>query len=429
MKILFLLLGIFSTLGALMINIGSQFALFNIILFCIIIFQLIKKRKIIIYSNKFEFLCLFIIFLVSSLSSLYFLPTDWSSSSLIVAIKYALLLMPIILLFSNDELNSLRKYFFNGLLISSWIQLLWELLQLVFFNGFGISINQVIFGDILHIKISGPWTVIMDGQFRPTGVSWDASNLTLALIMGLILSNNLLYKICFLIGILLSTSRTGIVLLAVYILYQVFIFMRNTRFRRMNASKKNTGLFILVFGLLLLGFYIFQSFIYTQSDLINSVTYSFQRFFTTFDTSSYTQSGSSALVHQNYYNNIFSLMNKSSLYQIFFGYGTCVAGYPFTYFFREYTDIGPWTPESDFITLLFGNGIIGLLLYYKTIYTLLKWNKRDIKNVSIILMIFVGGITYVYIRGTWTLLILVLLYCKVPGIDEKKERFKYANWN
>lgn len=403
----FYLMGVVSTLNALMIKIGgNQLALLNFIIIVLIILQLFSGEiKLTLYKYKIGLICLLIVFLVSSVGSMYNTNLQWFNESIKVSVKYVLFLVPLCLIFGDKELIKYRIYYLKGLLISAYIQLAWEILQLALWHYNSSSLNEIVFDKMLKIQSDHTWTFISNGQFRPSGVSWEPANLGMALIVGFILSKDIKGKILFSIGIFLSTSRTSILMWSLCVVIYLFIYIKNQlKLRKTVVSSKFILmiLLIVILGIILTlikGNYIINSILLTLDKLKISNQ----------------MNDSSSLTHAGYYLKAFDIFRKENLYQILLGYGTKIAGYPYTKFFGIYDWINaPWTPESDFVTILFGNGIIGFLLYYKFMLSNLKYNRYDKKNYLLIVNFIFGGMLYVYIGSTWTLLTSIILFVNRP---------------
>ncbi|MBV4432326.1 O-antigen ligase family protein [Clostridium tyrobutyricum] len=397
----FYLLGVFSTFNAVMINIGNnQLAILNFILLLLIIIQAYyKKLHLIFYQYKYPMLMILFIFLISSLGSFYFIDREWANESIVGPIKYIILLFPIFILYNDRELIYYKKYFLKGLYVSTIIQLIWEILQIILWKKYSFSLNNYIFQDLLHISVNHAWT-FLDGQiFRPSGISWEPANLAVALVIGFILSKNFIIKLFFSIGILISTSRTGIIIWIVCIIIYLFIYLKKKIFIKL----KHIFPILIVFILIIIVFNLNHQYI------LQYLTESLSRFITSDKSSNSTNS---ALTHFGYYKFSFDIFTKENIFQILFGYGTSIAGYPYSKYYQMYTWLGPWTPESDFITILFGNGIIGFLLYYTFIIKNIFYNRKNINEFLILISIILAGILYVYIRNTWCLLVCMILFIK-----------------
>ncbi|MBK1813888.1 O-antigen ligase family protein [Clostridium sp. YIM B02505] len=419
-NILFILTGVFCTLGALMFKVGgTQLAIVNLFIFAAIALQLVTP-KIHFQKYKIPFIVLIISFSISTVVSNLTLGGSWAPESLRFTLKIALFLLPLVLLFSDEELKEKSKCFFYGLKISCYIQLFWELAQILLWNVFSISLNQVVFGDLLKITVTHQWTFISDGYFRPTGVSWEPANLSLALVVGFILTKNKILKVLFSLGVILSTSRTGIIIyllaVGIYSVRYLYNFKKENRKIEIKFRKKEIIISAVAFIALVAAIVIFRDSIVNKFDMmLNSVARTFQKL------NVVNSDDSSANMHMRYYLEIPALISKSTVVNFLFGYGTSCAGYPYTHFFGIYDYIPNWNPESDFITTLFGNGILGFGAYYYFMGMNLKLNKDNFKGILLIIVLLFAGIFYLYIRSTWPLIILIMLYINKDSKDSKFE--------
>lgn len=401
----FYLIGVFSTLGALMINVGgTAIAFVNLLLLTSVVMQIINGNCR-IYKYKWPLLLLALGFILSSINGLFILNKSWISESMKFVIKFLIFLFPFVILYSDEEILYYRKYFFKGLFVSCCIQLLWEFAQIVAWTKFNVSINEVIFGKLLKIEIKNSWTFISDGRFRPAGVSWEPANLALSLVIGFILSKNVYYKVLFVIGIVLSTSRTGIIVLAFVMLINALINRRYKKSKKI-VKKKDILLAILFCVILIAGmFYISNN----PKEIVEYVTKGIQ---TTYNKMTNLNVDSSALTHSQYYKKIWYVFSKGNLLNDLIGYGTSSSGFAYSKFLSIYTEKIGWNPESDFITLLFGNGVLGVIAYYASIILGIKYNIKDKNACLMIISIAFSGIFYLYIRGSWTIIILFMLFVK-----------------
>lgn len=414
----FYLIGVFSTLGALMVNVGgTAIAFVNLLLFTSVVLQILNGNCR-IYKYKWPLLLLALGFILSSINGLFILNKAWISESMKFTIKFLIFLFPFTVLYSDEEILEYRKYFFKGLFISCCIQLLWEFLQIVVWSKFNISINEVIFGQLLNIKIKNSWTFISDGRFRPAGVSWEPANLALSLVIGFVLSKNNYYKILFVIGILLSTSRTGIIVLVFIIIINLLISKRKNSKKKV-IKKKDILLGIIFCIILVMGiFYISNN----PKEIMEYITKGIQ---TTYKKLVNLDVDSSALTHTQYYKKMGYVFAKGNLLNDFIGYGTSSSGFAYAKFLSIYIDKTGWNPESDFITLLFGNGVLGVFTYYMSIILAIKYNIRDKNACLIIISIVFSGIFYLYIRGSWTIIILFMLFVKNGDIKNEVNLVNY----
>lgn len=404
----FYLLGLFCTFNALMLTIGGkQLAIINFILIAIYLIQMIKTRVTLnYYSYRMVILILFTIFIISSIGSLYFIGYDYFKESITASLKFFLFLSPVYLLFNDMELLKYRKYFFKGLFLSCLIELIWEFLQIILWQLNKFSLNEFVFGQILNLDINHSWTFVRSVSniqyFRPSGLSWEPANLGMSLIVGYILSKNWILKILFMTGIFLSSSRSAILMLVLCLIVE---FIR----RKKSETTKESTLGKKIFFILILGIIIFIILHSLKKfSLVDTLSATLVRFLGSDDYIDY-----SANTHASYYSLVVDLILRGNIFYFLFGYGTDIAGYPYTLYYGIKDSLEwAWTPESDFISILIGNGLFGFIAYYVFCFKNLMINKNNNRAFLILISLIFGGILYLYYRSTWPLLMAMLLFIK-----------------
>ena len=127
-----------------------------------------------------------------------------------------------------------------------------------------------------------------------------------------------------------------------------------------------------------------------------------------------------------YYPASFALLFKvANPIQFLLGFGPRVCGVVLDVFnyVVPYVDLGvtpavevAWAPECDFVALLMGHGVIGLISYYYMFF----WAKRHkIAYGKVLLVIFVGGFTYYLYAATLVNLCFIFIFCKYIGKRRK----------
>lgn len=417
-KKLFLIIGILSTLGALMIKVGdSNLSIINFFIALLIMIQ-IASGKIYTYKHRMNLVLFLLLMAFSAFININNMPDTWSPLSIKGTLKFLTLVLPFCLFFSDGEFRAYRDDFFKGLKISAYIQLVWEIFQLILWNIAHVSLNEIIFGNIMGLKIRHHWTFISDGRFRPSGVSWEPANLSLSLVMGYCLSKNKYAKMLFVLGVLLSTSRTGVIMIGICIFLDLIkCFKEKFRYRgKFELKKSDILVCILIINIVLIIFLIFSDrveIIYQTA--VENISKTIQKL-----SLSHLTEDASANMHSLYYIKVPFILFNSTLFNILFGYGTFAAGLPYMQILNIYSWKIGWNPETDFITILMGNGVIGLVIYLTILYKCYKYNYKNYQYRQIITIIFFAGIFYLYIRSTWPFLILIFLF-----IDDRRVENKY----
>lgn len=406
--------GLFCTAGALIVGIGSiKFALFNwilLLIFVIRICQIIANNQCKVYYNKqflpWYILCLIIFF--SSLFSISSLPYLWGGSSLVQAGKLLIYILGFIVLFPLNRLYSFKDEFFHGLKNGCIVQLLWGVLQAIYWYGFGIDFNYLVFGELLNVSVEGVYwdnrNIIGGTILRFSGLSWEQANFALVMIIGIVLFKNYYMKIIFMLMIIFSYSKTGLLCLLVLIIVKTFEYLKRWYVDfNVHCNINSFGKYIfLLCSCLLLILAEFDKVIFFYETVCTGLDFLYIAIV--------TEENLSGNIHKLYYTSLLDLLSKSSLPQVIFGYGTFSAGYPYDFYnIVKYGSNWIWNPESDFITIVVGNGIVGAIAYYYIVFKNIFFGKST-ANTYISIAILICGITYLYIRGTWSMLLLFYIY-------------------
>lgn len=252
----YFLLGLFCGLYALRLyNISLVFfPLFIISFFNIIEFLQFYKISI----NMMLFYYSFII--ISLLFSLIY--GDETFIQNFISLEFFKILVFIFIsIFIKIKKNNI-KYFFLGLKITIFINLIWGLLEFILWKFNKFSLNEFIFGNILKIDSGGHvWSnIIRDSdKIRPCGFSWDPLNLGILSALGFFLFKKKSLKFFSLVILLLSGSRSGLVgIIGSLIFFEV---LKNLNLKSKNfffqGLVKNVILFLL--GLVfIVGFFKFR---------------------------------------------------------------------------------------------------------------------------------------------------------------------------
>lgn len=393
---LFFIVGLFSTWMAIMMVIGNtNIGIFNFILIAIILLEIVKNRKV--YLNQKTFLVFSVFSMISTIGCYFFLNELWFSSSLRATLKFMIVFVPFLLFVKKETILDKRKYFMKGLYVSVIFQLIWEFAQILFWSIGNIPLNKVIFGDLLNIDIGRNWLFWSDGRMRPTGLSWEPANLSLSLIIGYVLSEKKILKGLFILGIIMSTSRIGIGAFLVVFLFDVIRFFKEKRV----INKKKIALIIPTIIVIIIAILILVN--------VNKgfLDYMVKNIEGTINTIAHIGDNPSANRHIEYYLRIFEAFSFLNIFQILFGVGVTCAGYPYANYLGIYSTDKVWTPETDYISILIGNGILGAIIYFYWLYGIVRKNRDNYKIIDIIIVILIMTTMAQYYRG-WVTLLLIL---------------------
>lgn len=380
-------------MNALMI---ADFSISNIFLILLVVIRFAKSShngnsKVKLTPPSIATLIFGLSIFASTIISISILPTEWSRNSLTCLVKYLLFTIAIFWNQGSDNDLLLKDKFYNGFWIGAVINLLWGVLQEILYSANGTLLNTLVFQNILGLN-GYSWDNYVEGGFlRMKGLGWETANFALTMIVGYILSFELkkptIYKILFAVAVIMSTSRSGYIAFGVVVLIQLLARLRQTK-----ISTRKIYTIIGLIALAIVATIIERDAISSRLNLISS-TMSFSRL------TDISDSYSSSSIHISYYLRMPELISRQNILQTIFGNGYYSAGYVYrNYFVGSINNIG-WNPESDFITILFGNGIIGLIIFYYIIIYGIRNSKFNISliNISILCM----GFFYLVSRGTW----------------------------
>ena len=117
--------------------------------------------------------------------------------------------------------------------------------------------------------------------------------------------------------------------------------------------------------------------------------------------------------HILYYQWLIPTLKQLPFIQVLFGCGTGISGWVYSVSYKLFTT-GPWGIETDFIGLIFGNGLIGTGLYYYNSLKILLLQKNQ-KLKKIMLAILVGTFMYSFLGSSIS--VLLMIFC-LPSDDK-----------
>ena len=389
---MFFLLGVTSTITLLRVPTPIKvITAHNLVLYLTVFILLtIKLNKIKI--KKISYFVYMITILISTfMTFLYPIAADWTRVALINTVNHVFFYSILFIYIQNDVNSVMKRYYINGLKVSILLQLFWEIMQIISWYAFDKNLNQELFSSLKVLSNIKLTQSDIYGNYRFTGLGWQSSNLAIALLLGYILFNNKYIRFACIIGIIASTSRVGVVSLVIIILYQIIFVKKRLRIIR---NKKDIIL-VALFGSLGV------CFLTTQIDIMQGIVHSLSNMAKRFTDISWD-------LHFLYYLWIPEILSKMPYLNILFGYGLGCSGYAYSHYKDVYVNSGPWIPENDFCSSLFGIGVIGLLAQYVWYLYSMHKRKKNSKDYMVLLMIFFAGFMYAYINS-WVL--VVAMFC------------------
>lgn len=424
-KKLFYILGLFCTFTAL--KFGGGAAAFNYVILLIIVLQFIHKERIFLYAYKVPMYLFILLMPISIILNFTNISNSIMSDGVGITIKFIFFILPVIILFSDKELCIYRLSFFKGLYMGSWIQLIWGTMQIILYHVNGLILNQIVFGNLLHITLeSADWASYTGIGIRATGIGWEPAVYGLSLLFGFAYTDKFYFKVLFAIGILSSTSGTGIITLIALVIYEItidkYLTIKNKTIE--GKDEKNNSVVKLFFIILVIIVITIIAVICNKDIIDNFISYantSIQRITRIIlgENNNETSTG----IHMLYYQKLIPTLFSGNFIQSLFGYGNFMVGRIYNLLYGLYTNTA-WNPESDFVTILIGNGILGLVLYYFMIYKAFRLC-RNVKLRKYLFIIFISGFSYLFIRGTFTFIIILLLMIKDNNKNAEYSSYKY----
>lgn len=401
-KMYVFLLGLLSPM--LLLNFG-KFSTFQVLELVFVLYAVFFLQKMYLTREK----SVRLMFLLMTLTFVIAMVCRFSGGWFKTAMLAYFFFVPIFFMYGHfehyfDEFT--MENYIRGLKVGIIIQLLWCILQILFFYLFRIDVNAYIFTDILGVIENA--SKYGNGVMCVSGLCWHPANLAPLLVIAICLMNNFYIKILSVVIAAFSGNSTVVigVLISIILLCLIQIFTeKNVEMLHSNVMFVVTGIFLAIFVV------IFKPEI--LSKVIESIGYVFKRVFS-------EDKVSSTIAHMRYYTSLGEVMKRSSLLNIVFGYGEGCSGYPFTAYFGQYTGL-IWTVESDIVDTLLSRGILGFLVYYYwLIKIVIKSWKYDKKIFVCLFSLLLEGITY-NIQFSWVILFEIIIYiCINKGIQIEK---------
>ncbi len=366
---------------------------------CIIMIIIVNRGKIKITAS------MFLLFILSGIVSTV-LVSLFDRSHAMYEWKALLHIMEIYLcsmLFDRKR----TLLFFDGLRISCMCQVVWVIAQIFFYYSFRLDINQIIFSDILHA--ASQTSRYAAGLLIPSGLCWHPSNLVVVFVLTLLFYDKWVIRALVVILSFFTRNMTAIIAVFMTIVFLAIQWIFRKKHRR-DLKRKNI-IFMLVL-ILLVGIVILSNVSYIAD------AWKLMKFQVLHNLIRVTKlNDSSSRAHMQYYLSLIYIWGKSTVLQIFFGYGIKYSGLPFSRFLGQYRDVRAWAVESDVMNLIYGSGIIGTVSFYLWyIRGIVEGRKKDIKYAVFFSVVWISGFFY-YIQYEWVLLVeLLIMQCMRYGI-------------
>lgn len=388
---LFFLLGMFAGMNIFYVDLKViDMTLFTFILMIIILLKLCIRPRLTLPCKKIDLLFLYyIIFYISSLMSVLWVPKDWYVANLITLFSTTIGVFGFYITFNEEEKKEGFSSFVKGLKIDCCIQLGWAFLQFILFEFFSIPLNYSL--GLRNAKS------IMEVGYQVTGLGWERAEFCFIMALGYVLFDKMWMKLLFACGILITQSRTGMILI-------VLIIVMSVPYKKILQGVANLKIKLIT----LLGTIAFMGIIIVMKGrLINQLVTIINRF-------ANIRNEGSGVTHMFYYKSMPRILSEIGITQILFGYGSASSGYVYSRYSNVFDlSNGPWTVESTWLSVFWSTGIIGFACWFGwfiiNIYKSYKGNKKAFAFLS---SVIIGGIFYTLLPNWGMLAIFAFLYFK-----------------
>jgi len=357
-----------------------------ITLYILIIYVFLKK----ITFNKISviYLCLFMFYFICTIMGAVY--NTESYNGIFVGIRYILIFITSLLLLLYN--SSMYQYYKKGFVHIAYLTVLWILLDTLYYyyGNIGISINEHLFSTLMigndHVLTNRFKIGDLPLLLRASGFGWDPGGIAPALLIAFIIQSyeKGKYKFLLILGILLTLSKTTIIILIFFLIYK-FLEQYNQKVSYFFIF----SFFIIVFTISLIA-----------NEKIRSVY------------------GDGNFRHIKYPSSIIYNLNTSPL-EFLFGYGYRGTG-EFFYkhvdwmksqdFMNSIADSKNKVVESSFTNLFLYGGFLGSLIYFSFICIAIFFGTKEERAiVAFIMMSFVG---YTF-ENLWTNMFIYMILFRI----------------
>ena len=420
------LLGLFSTMPIVGINVGTLDISFYRILFIITIFVtlywVINKGKITIGKYEKKIVLWLTIGFFSCVCGWIFLSgsySEWSKAARSNIPKVTSLVVFSLLWpnqFEVDKKNiAVAKGFFGGCIVNC----VWSIIDASGYYLLGKSINNILFsGYIARNEIRhGMVSVVYGGLIRSSGFNYDPAQLGLMapIVAGYAINKKRYLLLLIAFGAILSSaSTTSLVTTIAVAIICCPKGKSKSKFRTNNILLAVSGLIIIL------------GFVFSQWDRISKVVYtSYFNFFNRISSVYMTTESSNIRIDYLRYAPR-ALFNVSPFILLGTGFGTSSLGYAMDPSILRIIGIihnFPYDMENTYLAYLFDTGIIGLFLFLQMIVSLFKEYKHrqfEITDSNIYPIVFVficssivSMVFYHYILFGTQMLMFTIALCHI----------------
>lgn len=361
-----------------------------------IVYMILSQIKLHIF-NDWLIIMIFVEFFVSGLFAQFSeLNSDYKKTAYIMPF----LVVP--LFFEAGIFKSLIKrkeeilhFVLKGIKVACIIQFCYIPIQYAFYNYGGVDINQEIFVNLLGSVENASF--IRDWVWYPSGITYHSAIIAPLMVLGIVLFNNVYFKILIFVDAMLCGSSTASIgVIVAVILSILFRLLTKTE-----SSKIKQHVIIMAMSVIIV-----LAIMFLNTDLLSLINGNFEYILERFFSSS---RDSSTSAHMLYFIRYPSIFLNSSLPQKLFGYGYNCSGAIFSVIDNRF-NVGNWAIESEIMDRLYSLGIVGFLLYSIFLLNIIiKGKKIDSRYTIIVLSIVIQGFGY-NLQWDYVFLIELIFY-------------------
>ena len=395
----------------------NKISLMPLLVFFLFSYLIEPKPIFLNYLNKKQ-LCWYCVSILSCLVGLFRqkieLEFDGYTNNLInYSIQIIAFYLPLILLIASYRYKEdLFKSLKNSLNLTCRIQMVWALLQFIFYTSMHYDLNKQILVNIMGGMGRESWTNFLWNYGAPvlriSGLNYDGAFLGYILLIGLIFDDVKIFKIMYIATILVSLQRSallGVVIISTYLILNKIAHLRsNTSLIPIIKSIVTVLVFVIAFIVVL--------------HTVPVVNDYFTKFIDRFDflhrsSAELSTSSSRHILYLPY-----SVISLFSIDPIVFliGIGPRSSGIALTLNAHNLPSLildanmktSVWAIECDFAEVLLGSGILGAIFYCWTCWDV--YNNGTTKIKTYIVLLIGIGLMYGFSHLTLTHLLLMFLY-------------------
>lgn len=389
---LFFLLGLFAGLNVFSVDLKViDMTVFTFLLMGIVLLKLCIKPKMYLPHNKIDPLFgYYILFYISSFCSILFLPSDWIKANMVAVFSTTVGVFGFYLLFSEEEKCKYLRVFLRGLRINCSLQLVWAFMQFACVEFLALPLNYTL--GLRNAKSN------LDIAYQVTGLGWERAELCYTMALGFLLFDKLWIKALFVLGVLITQSRTGMILI-------VLVVLTSINYKKIFSQMGKLKIKIITFISVAVAF---GAIFVLKDRLISQLTTIIERF-------SNIRHEGSGLTHMFYYQYIPYILSQINIGQTLLGFGASSSGYPYAAYSELFeVSKGPWTVESTWLSVLWSTGAVGFVLWISWfVLNIKRFFKVNKKVFSLMCSVLIGGIFYTLLPNWGMLVLLAFVYANV----------------